>query len=170
MNQIEIEQQLQSIMKREIGLLREFLGSMESEQQAIMVNDTALLKSIFKERDPLLEQLLKVREQRIGILKVLAGVSEDGDAEGQEAMEKLFDSDVIKSPELFMMRDQMLALLEKMQVHFGRNNNLLGKKVDQTRKLINRLHPADTNTTYSMDGKSKGKGRKTTITLINREG
>ena len=72
--------------------------------------------------------------------------------------------------QLATIREQIIALVEKIKIQTERNNYLLQEKIHFNQKLISELYPDGQNSTYSMQGKISQKKQTKTLTLINEEG
>jgi flagellar biosynthesis/type III secretory pathway chaperone len=168
-----IQDKLRDEMQREIALMRELLGSLQQEQQALVTCDPIHLQAVMQGREALLEAMGQARNARLDTLIALAQEQgrpihtvDDLDEESCHAiLEQSADEECI---EIITLRDQMLALLEAMNTHTQRNNNLLDAKIQTTRELIQHLHPDDPNRTYGRSGQEK-KSQTTTVAVINQE-
>ncbi|MCB1134631.1 MAG: flagellar export chaperone FlgN [Chlamydiia bacterium] len=146
----ELQERLQKLMTREIGLMRELHSSMQQEQDSLLHSDTKRLQAVMQERETLVEVMLEVRNQRIDTLRALATSIGEMDEKQTELTEEAchavlerFASE--QSCEVLILRDQMLSLLEAMTTQVNRNSYLLQAKVKSTRQLIHRLNPDDPN-------------------------
>jgi flagellar biosynthesis/type III secretory pathway chaperone len=170
-----IKKSLKSILSTEIEFMREVLGNMSEEQEAILNNNTENLKKVLSERETHMCRMNEARVQRIEIVKefsfILHGVeSWDGQMGTQMDLDKLLDKVDSDSCEILTLRDQILALLEKMNTQNGRNNYLLENKIKFNRELMSQLQPEEKNPTYDLQGDVKKKTKVATVTIINREG
>lgn len=172
----EVEhKELRPLMQREIALMRELLSSMEAEQQALLKGDAEQLKEVITAREPLIETMSEVRNQRIEALFSLALEHElTLDAQGQLTEEICHEILTLYANgeccEILGLRDQMLALIEAMKEQSSTNNYLLKSKIDTTRQLIQRLHPDDPNKTYNKTGSVQKKVATATVAVVNKEG
>ncbi len=167
-----IQKSLREVMSREIRVLRELLANMQSEQQCHLNNDPETLKQVLGQREPLVQHLAEDRDHRLKLISELATalkkeIPEDQEIDTELSLELLKDYADEESCEVLLLRDQMLALLEQLRNTNGQNNYLIENKLSHTKELIQRLHPADPNTTYGAQGKKQAK--KTTVTVINQE-
>lgn len=175
---VDAQLNLKNFMRREITLIREMLSSMQREQDTLLLNNTLGLKSIMKEREELFEAMVHARNQRMQGVKNLAHLllldSADKDYDGQWEKGGYLDHLLLTSgsegSELLWLRDQMLALIEKMNEKNSRNNYLIQNRIRYTRQLMQRLDPNSRHPVYCENGKYAKKQNVTTITLINQEG
>lgn len=170
-----IKESLQSIMSTEIDIMRDVLGNMLDEQEAILHNNTEALKLVLADREPRIFRMNEAREQRIEIVKELSK-SLGGEVSNDEQMGKQIDLDVLldqvdsDSIEILSLRDQILALLEQMNTQNARNSYLLENRVAFHQELMRRLQPEEKNPTYDVQGDYRKKQKTAAVTIINREG
>jgi flagellar biosynthesis/type III secretory pathway chaperone len=170
-----IQESLQSIMNTEISIMREVLGNMLDEQGAILHNNTEALKLVLSDREPRIFRMNEAREQRIEIVKELSKslggeVSHDGQMGKQIDLENILNQADSDSIEILYLRDQIVALLEKMNTQNTRNSYLLENRVAFHKEFMRRLQPEEKNPTYDVQGDYKKKQKIAAVTIINREG
>jgi len=113
---------LQMLMKEEISSMREILANMHQEELILMINDRACLVQIMHERSQLLGNLKDLRLERLNTtekLKKLAQIDNEG-----ASLETILALDSVYACETFSLRDQMLALVERMNLQHSRNTLL----------------------------------------------
>ena len=170
------QNKLEVLMRREISILRELLGNMQEEQNALVSNDVEGLKNIMDTRHPLMDLMLQVRQQRLDVFNILAELRDipiasfEHSSAGLESS-LLWDCIGDECCEIISLKEQIIALLEKIQIQSNQNNYLIENRIALTKKIVEQLQHNDKNTTYNPNG-VRGKKQKnyTTITLINREG
>lgn len=144
---------LEKVMRREIAILRELLGSLRQEQDAVLHNAPASVKELQQQREEIIEAMATARGQRMDLLE---GTSwEHGESWTHE--------------ELAVLRQQMVNLLDAVKRQTERNNHLLNGKVQLNKQMMQQLQPKDPNTTYGPQAKKKPAVKTATLTLINRE-
>lgn len=139
---------LSELMSREVYILREMLSNMQQEQEAILNNNTDLLKQVTYERELMIDSMFKLREKKF---------------------EQIEDATIFEDPELSSFKDQIIAILDKLKRQGLRNSYLLENKVAFTKNMIYRLHPDESKQLYQGDGNYGKKVKTTTITLVNHE-
>lgn len=115
----EIKNLIADNMKREIYLMREVLNNMHQEEKALMIFDRSSWNRTLEERFPLVQKLRFLREDRQ--MKV-----EQIQVKGQKLpIEKLFPTLDEDSCEIMLLSDQLLALVEKTNAQFVKNEMLM---------------------------------------------
>ena len=166
---------LEGVMGKEISVMRDLLASMEDERQALMSDETMPLRELMNKRQGLLEKITQVRLNRIEAVKelvLLLGIHTSSDGQGGEPwmMSKLLDHRDMDSCHLLSLRDQILALLEKMNDYNTRNAYLLERNVEISRGLTRRLIPRVPTPAYSMQVAERRKPKSAVATMIHPEG
>lgn len=157
--------ELRDVMSREIGVMRELLSNIETEQQALLVNSTDKVKQTLRLRDPMMDELLKQRHSRIELLKKIV----DDEVPEQERFSHLAKESDVNISEIIALRDQMITLIDRIKSLSSTNNYLIQNKVAFTKELIRRVHPKEAHPLYTKQGTTLSKKRAATQTLINRE-
>lgn len=103
---------LQVLLKKEISAMREVLANMHQEELSLMLGDQNTLRLILDERSKLLAALSDLRLARIEISKKI----ETG-------------GDLTAHCEILSLRDQILALIERMNFQNLRNVFLFNQGV-----------------------------------------
>ncbi|MDF2577035.1 MAG: FlgN protein [Chlamydiales bacterium] len=170
------QKRLQELMQREIAVMREMLSSMQREQDSLLLNNVNVLQMIMKDREAIFETLMSIRNERIEEVKLVAtllykakGYPPNNDGQ-EKKLEDLLDPTSSETCEIFLLRDQLLALLEKINEQNSRNNRLIQNRIRNTKELMRRLYPNELGPVYQGDGKYAQKTKITTMTLINHEG
>jgi len=166
---IEEKGLLRDVLARETTILRELLGNMHEEQEAILRGDTEMLKAVMAGREPLMVTLFECRTKRLRAIQSLPFARAlDGNL-SEDVVDSLAEDGCPTSCEILSLRDQILAIIEKVKMQNERNRYLLQNKVYLTREMIRRIYPGEENATYSAKG-TLGKTKvKTAVTVINRE-
>ena len=120
----EMHEKLQQSMKKEIETMREVLANMHQEEQSLLINDKSSWSRVMEERSALILRLSDLREERLHTtekLQLMAfpqGVPED------VPLEDLFPPQDLLSCETLTLRDQLMALVERLNLQSGRNEIL----------------------------------------------
>jgi len=112
---------LQNIMKKEIDTMRELLGNLHQEEMLIIQKEVSHWKQLMEERGHLIEQLSYLRQDRIAATGILEAIN---NAHPNVPLEELLPPDSENSCELLALRDQMFALLDRMNLQCSRNEML----------------------------------------------
>lgn len=123
---------LKTLMKQEIDTMREVLDNLHREEQSLFQNDPVVTKEIVRERLLLISRLNDVRSNRLSLLKEL-------DPNGTPSIEQLFAGDEADKCEMLSMRDQMVALLGKIQHKIVENSAIfkhMARKLQEIPKKV----------------------------------
>ncbi|HEX2580099.1 MAG TPA: flagellar export chaperone FlgN [Rhabdochlamydiaceae bacterium] len=112
---------LQNLMKKEIDTMRQLLGNLHQEEMLIIQKEMSYLNQLMEERGHLIEQLSYLREDRIVTTGILETINH---SHPDVPLEQLIPPDNENSCELLALRDQMLALLDRMNLQCSRNEML----------------------------------------------
>jgi len=112
---------LQNLMKKEIDTMRQLLSNLHQEEMLIVQKETSYLNQLMEERGHLIEQLSYLREDRIAATGILEAIN---NSYPNVPLEELLPLDNDNSCELLALRDQMLALLDRMNLQCSRNEML----------------------------------------------
>ncbi len=112
---------LQNLMKKEIDAMRELLGNLHQEEMLILQKETAYWTQLMEERGHLIEHLSHLRQDRMYITGILETMNQ---AHANVPLEQLVPPDNENSWELLAQRDQILALLDRMNLQCSRNEML----------------------------------------------
>lgn len=113
---------LQNLLKKEIDTMRQLLGNLHQEEMLIVQKETSYLNQLMEERGHLIEQLSYLRQDRIAATGVLEAVNNSCP---NVPLEELLPPDNENSCEVLALRDQMLALLDRMNLQCSRNEMLI---------------------------------------------
>jgi flagellar biosynthesis/type III secretory pathway chaperone len=165
--------ELKEVMKREVSILREMLGTQSEEQQAILTNDTETLQRVMKGQEGVMAALLERRKHRIALMHDIVEGHPHYNLERSKGNDEVAESLIYKHGsddcELLVLREQMLTLMEQIKVQTERNGYLTKNKVALTKEMIRRLYPNNKSATYGKDGTVSGK-KRCAFALINQEG
>lgn len=165
-----LRDELKELMEREIRVMRELLNNMQLEQEAHLNNATERLRSVLRQREPIVITLSEIRQERLDNLKQLTQLS------GKEwPSSKDKEVEFVKSIEyagqdccdVILLRDQMLALLSRLKNLTERNNYLIKHKVEHTKDMLHSLAPQQKGATYTPKGNVTVK--TATLPVLNQE-
>lgn len=117
----ELHTQLQSLMKKEIDMMRELLGNLHQEEMFIIRKDKTCWNQLMEERAHLISELSDLRQNRILTTENLESAAFNAH---DAPLEDLLPPDNENSWELLALRDQMLSLLDRMNLQCSRNEML----------------------------------------------
>jgi hypothetical protein len=112
--------ELQTVLKQEIDTMRELLGNLHQEEILILQKDMSYWNQLMEERGRLIIKLSGLREYRISTTASLEAHCSHINA----PLEALLPPDDENSSELLALRDQMFALLDRMNLQCSRNDML----------------------------------------------
>ncbi len=128
----KLHEKLQISMKQEIGAMREMLANMHQEELSLISQDKNSWTKIMQERSILLERLCELRSMRLITTKELKSMADGQSSRAPASLESLFSPEDLNSCEIFSMRDQLMALMERMNQQNVRNQNLEGQRYHST--------------------------------------
>lgn len=117
----ETHEHLQTVMKRELETMRQLLANISLEEQFILRKEEKYWSSMMEERSSLIEQLSKIRQNKLGVIDRLEALTQQTDA----PLEELLPTQDMNSWEILFLRDQMMTLLDRMNLQRSRNEMLL---------------------------------------------
>lgn len=103
-------------MQKEISMMREILSNMQQEELSLQHGDQSNWNHVVQLRAEMIERLVFFRTERMEATEMLKQLTSPS--------KLIFSLDDEATCELFWMRDQMSALLEKMNLQNTRNQNL----------------------------------------------
>lgn len=118
----ELHTELQTLLKKEIDTMRELLGNLRQEETLIVQKDLSYWNQLMEERGRLINSLSYLRENRISITESLE--SKTNFSQSNVPLEDLLPTNNENSWELLALRDQMFALLDRMNLQCSRNEML----------------------------------------------
>jgi hypothetical protein len=113
----EAHAQLQQSMKREIETMREILANMHEEEMSLIRKDKHSWSLVMQKRTQLLAQLNDVRKVRLEATQKLESIAGD-------SLEKSLPATDENSCETLFLRDQMLALIDRLNLQNSCNEAL----------------------------------------------
>ena len=114
--------ELQQSMKKEIDALREILNNLHHEELSLLACDKDTQGLLLQERTLLLSKLDEIRKIRVLSQEKLYRLSQNTTPE--TPLENLLPLQESSSCETLILRDQMVALMERMQLQTSSNEML----------------------------------------------
>ena len=111
-------------MQNEIGIMREILANMHQEELSLQMYDKDSWTLVMKERSELIEQLGDLRSKRIQASKNLEDLASNGKKGREIALEQMLPIEDENTCEILTLRDQIMALIERMNFQNSRNQIL----------------------------------------------
>lgn len=118
----EFQERLQASMKQEISTMRDMLANMRQEEASLLAGDKIAWNQIMIERSSLLSRLYQLRSERSLATTLLEAMAEEAALP--------FDNFLCTQDncEILSMREQLMALVEKMNLQNIRNHTLEGRE------------------------------------------
>ncbi|MFS8564354.1 MAG: hypothetical protein LVR00_08660 [Rhabdochlamydiaceae bacterium] len=121
---LEVHIQLQDSMRKEIEIMREILGNMHQEEYFLLSNDKVSRDHVVEERSLLLKRFNDIRQKRLLATETLENLSfPNADLEKASLEECLLQSDE-NSCETLLLRDQLVAIFNRITMQNSRNQLL----------------------------------------------
>lgn len=112
--------ELQALLKKEIEAMRQLLGNMHQEEVFIVQKDKTYLPQLMNERAKLIAQLTSLRLDRVAATERLESLENHTNSN----LEDLLPPNDENSCDILILRDQMLALLDRIHLQSSRNEML----------------------------------------------
>lgn len=122
---IETHHQLQQSMKKEIEAMREILANMHREEQSLVFNDKKTWDLLMQERADLILRLSDLRDLRLQATQKLELLAFPNEKPEKISLEKILPLEDENSCETLFLRDQLIALVDRMNLQSARNEILL---------------------------------------------
>lgn len=123
-------ERLQTSMKQEIAAMREMLANMVQEEVCLLSGDKTGWNRIMIERSSLLARLYELRSQRFEATELLETLAKDAEV----TFDYLLCLEDGQGCEILSMREQLTALVEKMNQQNIRNSTLEGRDFNSLAK------------------------------------
>lgn len=124
---------LQNSMKQEIDIMREILANMHQEEYFLLSHDKVSCNHVIEERSLLLGRFNEIRKNRLYATEILEDLAfPDTDPEMISLADCLNQTDE-QSCETLFLRDQLLAIYDRMTMQNARNQLLT--KLTQNQSL-----------------------------------
>lgn len=165
---IDVQTEVTDLLKREVVLMREILASMYEEEKALVERDSKALQYLMMQRDAPLQDLMQVREERgQKIHELVSLLNENGHKKKMSAYDltALLESRGLESCEVMVLRDQIIALIEKMNEQNTTNDHIMQQSVNFWKNLMLGSHPPE----YYPVNPLLEKRKALMLTVINPE-
>ena len=170
----QIYEELSTVMKREILFFREMLSSMQEERYALLNNNTAMLRIIINSRHSLIDTITELHDKRIkkirSLIELLNADIKDLDiADNTSCMTFLSEYVGSENCRLISLKEQMLALLEKLEMQSRRNKNILENGITITKDFISEIQHKESISAHTLARVCVKEPKTKTLTITNQE-
>jgi hypothetical protein len=117
-----LHEEIKLLMQQELSITRELLANMHQEELSLMLRDPGSLNQVMQQRSSMLERLSGLRVQRQQTTQKIYPLIEVQTA--RPSLEEILPLNEEISYEIFNLRDQLLALTERMNRQQHRNTHL----------------------------------------------
>lgn len=116
---------LKSTLQKEVHLMREILANMHEEELSLLLNDKGSWNQVMQHRFGLIERLSTLRIERMEATQRIEDLAQpDSNTKRPLSLEEILPVDEVISCEILSLRDQVLALIERMNKQNSRNEHL----------------------------------------------
>lgn len=134
-NWIETHTQLQQSMKKEIEAMREILANMHQEELSLLLNDRKTWTQVMEQRAGLITLLSDLRDLRLRATEKLEELAFPQGKPQEVVLEQLLPPEDENSCETLFLRDQMMALIDRMNLQSNRNELLANLSESHQRQI-----------------------------------
>ena len=120
----DLHEQLRRSMEKEIRMMREILANMHQEELTLTMKDRATWNKVLEERSQMILRLSALRIERIEATEKLEKFAAQANPEKKLPLDQLLPPADADSFELLSMRDQLMALIERMNSQNSLNEQL----------------------------------------------
>lgn len=124
MDHDEIKNELKASLQKEVHIMRDVLANLHQEELSLMMRDQSCWNQLMQERAVMLERLDTWRNMRIQATKKLMEASGRKNLIHEFPVEELFSKEDDSACEILSLRDQLLALIQRMNLQNSHNQNL----------------------------------------------
>jgi hypothetical protein len=124
----ELREKLKMTMKKEVGMMREILANMHQEESSLLFGDQTCWEQVIKERSLLIERLGDLRRVRMEATHQLEEIAPFARKDKRVSLEQLLALDDEVYGQIMLMRDQISALLERINFQNSCNQHLLHQR------------------------------------------
>ena len=153
---IEAHDQLKLSMQKEISLMREILANMHQEELSLLVNDKGSWNKVMQERAQMIERLSDLRSQRVSVTQKIEKMVAPHHEGHPLTLDQILPSTEEISCEILSLRDQLMALIERMNLQNCRNEHLFYH--------VEHLPPGSQGLHHSLPPSPERPKRKATVT------
>jgi hypothetical protein len=112
-------------LQKEVHMMREILANMHEEEVSLLLNDKGSWNQIMQNRFNLIERLSDLRLQRIQATQTIETIAQSiHQTTDSLTLEQILPTDEVVTCEILSLRDQVLALIERMNKQLSRNDYL----------------------------------------------
>lgn len=118
----QLHEELKCTLQKEIFLMRELLANLHQEELSMMMQDHGTYSQLAKQKSDMMERLSHLRTHRERTAEKIFAIAEKQkkDASWEDLLSEMGDA----SCEILNLRDQLMALTEKMNRQQSRNQHL----------------------------------------------
>ncbi len=141
-NEVKMDDLLKTAMTSLVKVLREILANMEEEHHSLIMQNASAFQLIMHRRSALMHSMRSYRKTMMTEIDKLQEKYQEF-SEAEDEYDKLLNLTQLigeDNLELLTLRDQILALLDKMEKQNACNNFLLGNRIDGTFEKENYSH------------------------------
>jgi len=120
----EAHDHLKFIMQKEIHIMREILANMHQEELCLLLNDKGSWNQVMQQRSVLIERLSTLRAERISTTEEIEHMASAKTKNKSLSLEQILPTDDENTCEILSLRDQLMALIERMNTQNCRNEYL----------------------------------------------
>lgn len=121
---IEAHDHLKALMQKEIHIMREILANMHQEELCLLLNDKGSWNQVMQERSTLIERLSSLRSDRITMTEKIEHMASLKTDTKSPSLEQILPAEDDATCEILSLRDQLMALIERMNTQNSRNEYL----------------------------------------------
>ena len=121
---LEAHIELQNSMKKEIEVMREILANMHQEEYFLLSNDKISKDHVVEERSLLLKRFHDIRNIRLSVTETLEELSFPNSNAQNISLEECLRGEGEDSCETLFLRDQLVAIFNRMTMQNSRNQLL----------------------------------------------
>ena len=118
----DLQNELRVILEKEVFLMRELLTNLHQEEISLMLQDNGTCHYLLQQRSVLMERLCDLRSFRSRMNDQISEVL--GKRPHEEAEEEIIPHSEEMGCEIINLRDQLVALTERMNLQQMRNQHL----------------------------------------------
>jgi hypothetical protein len=122
----QLHTQLKDLMQREMETMRQLLANMHQEEMFIITKDKTYWNQLMEERALLIGQLSGLRQDRQSATESLLSI-----CNSSSNIEEVLSPEDENTSEILFLRDQILALLDRMNLQSSRNQMLVQLEIHQ---------------------------------------
>lgn len=118
----ELQEELRKTMQKEVSLMRELLANLHQQEVSLMLQDLGTYNLLLQQRSDMVEHLSHLRVFREKTTEHICDIL--GSQKRQHDLEQILPETDELSCEIVNLRDQLMALTDKMNRQQSRNQHL----------------------------------------------